>query len=104
MIELRPDDGKPLVGKYKWLGGAVARDGNVYCVPSDSTEILKIEAATNRVIVFGRWLPPDQKSQSKVPIWGVAPLDQTPKQLNLKISNPNLNPTPTPAPTALLNC
>ena len=54
MVELKPDDGQPLVGKYKWLGGAVARDGNVYCVPSDSTQILKIEAATNRVIVFGR--------------------------------------------------
>lgn len=51
--ELRHSEGKALPGKYKWLGGAVSRDGNVYCVPSDATEVLKIEAATNRVTTFG---------------------------------------------------
>ena len=51
--ELRPEDGKALEGRYKWLGGSVSREGNVYCVPSDSTVVLKIEPATNRITTFG---------------------------------------------------
>ena len=53
VVELKPTDGRALTGKYKWLGGSVCRAGNIYCVPSDTTEVLKIEPATNRITTFG---------------------------------------------------
>lgn len=67
--KLRPDDAsslKAMQGKYKWLGGTVARDGNIYCVPSDTNKVLKIEPATNRITTFGNVVGRGNKWQGGV--------------------------------------
>jgi DNA-binding beta-propeller fold protein YncE len=45
---------KDTVTKYKWLGGALGADGNIYGMPSDATSILRIDTETNSVTTFGR--------------------------------------------------
>ena len=39
--------------KYKWLGGAVARDGNLYCFPCDAERVLRIDTETRAVSTVG---------------------------------------------------
>jgi hypothetical protein len=47
------EDPQVMQGKYKWLGGGVDREGNIYGMPSDAQTILKIETSTGRVSTFG---------------------------------------------------
>ena len=41
------------VQNYKWLGGSVGFDGNIYGMPCDSSSILKINVETNECTTFG---------------------------------------------------
>jgi hypothetical protein len=38
---------------YKWLGGSIGVDGNIYCPACDTSSILKIDTQTNKVTTFG---------------------------------------------------
>jgi hypothetical protein len=38
---------------YKWLGGAVGRDGNIYCPACDTSAVLKIDTSTDTCTTFG---------------------------------------------------
>jgi hypothetical protein len=38
---------------YKWLGGSVGLDGNIYCPACDTSSILKIDVTTNTCTTFG---------------------------------------------------
>jgi hypothetical protein len=38
---------------YKWLGGAIGADGNIYAMPADASAILKIDTHTNVCSTFG---------------------------------------------------
>lgn len=38
---------------FKWLGGAVGRDGNIYCPPCDTSAGLKIDTKTDQCTTFG---------------------------------------------------
>lgn len=44
---------KDTVTKYKWLGGALGADGNIYGMPSDASSILLVDTETNYVSTFG---------------------------------------------------
>ena len=60
LIELELDpaqDPELMQGRYKWLGGGVDREGNIYGMPSDSRVVLKVQPATGRVTTFGGLLP-----------------------------------------------
>jgi hypothetical protein len=39
--------------RYKWLGGNVGADGNVYCPACDTSAVLKIDTTTDTVTTFG---------------------------------------------------
>uniref|UniRef100_A0A061RHK2 A1 cistron-splicing factor AAR2 n=1 Tax=Tetraselmis sp. GSL018 TaxID=582737 RepID=A0A061RHK2_9CHLO len=43
----------PQDGRYKYLGGAIASDGNVYVFPCDAERVLCIEPATDEVYCVG---------------------------------------------------
>ena len=38
---------------YKWLGGAVGADGNIYCPACDTSAVLKIDTHTDQCSTFG---------------------------------------------------
>jgi hypothetical protein len=38
---------------YKWLGGSVGLDGNIYCPACDTSSVLKIDVTTNLCTTFG---------------------------------------------------
>jgi hypothetical protein len=38
---------------YKWLGGSVGRDGNIYCPACDTSSVLKIDVTTDTCSTFG---------------------------------------------------
>ena len=39
--------------KFKWLGGSVGGDGNIYCPACDTSSILKIDTKTDECTTFG---------------------------------------------------
>ncbi|KAL3793059.1 hypothetical protein HJC23_003067 [Cyclotella cryptica] len=41
------------VRRYKWLGGSLGADGNVYGMPSDATSVLRINIENDEVNTFG---------------------------------------------------
>ena len=46
-------DPSTMIGKYKWGGGAMDREGNIFGIPSDAQTVLKLNPWTGRVITFG---------------------------------------------------
>lgn len=38
---------------YKWLGGAIGADGNIYAMPADASAVLKIDTTTDHCSTFG---------------------------------------------------
>jgi hypothetical protein len=38
---------------YKWLGGSVGLDGNIYCPACDTSSVLKIDVTTDKCTTFG---------------------------------------------------
>ncbi|CAE8588000.1 unnamed protein product, partial [Polarella glacialis] len=46
-----PDFGE--TGNYKWLGGVLAGDGAIYCIPGDAHRVLKIVPATKQAYAIG---------------------------------------------------
>jgi hypothetical protein len=38
---------------YKWLGGSIGLDGNIYCPACDTSSVLKIDVTTNTCTTFG---------------------------------------------------
>ena len=38
---------------YKWLGGAVGADGNIYCPACDTSAVLRIDTRTDKCTTFG---------------------------------------------------
>lgn len=52
-IERAPYD-DDTVSRYKWLGGSMGADGNIYGMPSDASSVLKIDVDADRVTTFGR--------------------------------------------------
>jgi hypothetical protein len=38
---------------YKWLGGSIGADGNIYCPACDASAVLKIDTTTNECTTFG---------------------------------------------------
>ena len=38
---------------YKWLGGSIGLDGNIYCPACDTSSVLKIDVTTNACTTFG---------------------------------------------------
>ena len=42
-----------LSGTNKWLGGVLAPNGRIYCVPLSSTQILEIDPETQTTQLFG---------------------------------------------------
>lgn len=55
-----------LSGRYKWLGGCVDDEGNVYGVPSDATSVLKIYVRSGKVLTFGQVSSQKNKWQGAV--------------------------------------
>jgi hypothetical protein len=55
--------GPSFEGRYKWGGGAVDLDGNVYGMPSDTDGVLRIRVATDEVDVIGRGKLPAIKNK-----------------------------------------
>jgi hypothetical protein len=45
---------KDQVTRYKWLGGSLGADGNIYGMPSDASSILRIDTESDDVTTFGR--------------------------------------------------
>ena len=39
--------------EFKWLGGSVGADGNIYCPACDTSSILKIDTKTDECTTFG---------------------------------------------------
>lgn len=52
-------------GKYKYLGGVLGKDGNVYCIPSDADYVLRIDCATDEVREVGASLEGEKIVQNK---------------------------------------
>ena len=52
-IERAPYD-DDTVSRYKWLGGSMGADGNIYGMPSDASSVLKIDVEADRVTTFGQ--------------------------------------------------
>jgi len=42
-------------GSDKYIGGVLAPNGKIYCVPNNSTQILVIDPATNTTALFGNF-------------------------------------------------
>ena len=38
---------------YKWLGGSIGADGNIYCPACDASAVLKIDVTTEECTTFG---------------------------------------------------
>ena len=38
---------------YKWLGGSVGIDGNIYCPACDTSAVLKVDTKTDHCSTFG---------------------------------------------------
>jgi hypothetical protein len=38
---------------YKWLGGSIGLDGNIYCPACDTSSVLKIDVKTDHCTTFG---------------------------------------------------
>jgi hypothetical protein len=38
---------------YKWLGGSIGADGNIYCPACDTSAVLKIDTQTEKCTTFG---------------------------------------------------
>lgn len=53
-IERAPYDNDP-VTRYKWLGGSIGQDGNIYGMPSDASSVLHINVMNDVVTTFG-WI------------------------------------------------
>ena len=51
-IHRSPSD-KDTTTNYKWLGGCIGADGNIYAMPADASAILKIDTHTNYCTTFG---------------------------------------------------
>jgi len=49
----RPPYDSDKVTRYKWLGGSVGADGNVYGMPSDASSILRIDTENDIATTFG---------------------------------------------------
>ncbi|KAL7468130.1 hypothetical protein ACHAXS_008361 [Conticribra weissflogii] len=65
-IHRAPYDIQPIT-RYKWLGGSLGADGNIYGMPSDASSVLKIDVDTDVVTTFG-WVEQshdDQGSNAK---------------------------------------
>ncbi|KAK3252248.1 hypothetical protein CYMTET_38440 [Cymbomonas tetramitiformis] len=53
LLEPTRDAAENLKGTWKWHGGVVARDGNIYGVPANATSVLKISVPSGEVTTFG---------------------------------------------------
>jgi len=42
-------------GTYKWFGGVLAPNGKIYCIPSNSTQVLEIDPNTQTTTLFGNF-------------------------------------------------
>eukprot|EP00986_Skeletonema_menzelii_P009404 scaffold4266_cov139-Skeletonema_menzelii.AAC.28 len=51
-IQRAPYDNDP-VTRYKWLGGSIGKDGNIYGMPSDAKSVLRINVMNDVVTTFG---------------------------------------------------
>ena len=51
---------------YKWLGGVVGADGNIYCPACDTSAVLKIDPRTDKCETFGDAGPTKNKWQGGV--------------------------------------
>ena len=49
----RADYDKDTRKNYKWLGGSVGADGNIYCPACDTSAVLKIDTKTDECTTFG---------------------------------------------------
>jgi len=52
--------------RYKWLGGSIGEDGNIYGMPSDASSILKINTSNDQVSTFGKVSEEKNKWQGAV--------------------------------------
>ena len=53
--------GDQLPGAYKWSGGVLAADGNIYGIPSNATQVLRFDPRTQQATLVGDQLPGDYK-------------------------------------------
>mmetsp|Transcript_24988 Transcript_24988/g.53066 ORF Transcript_24988/g.53066 Transcript_24988/m.53066 type:complete len:616 (+) Transcript_24988:131-1978(+) len=60
-IHRAPYDIQPIT-RYKWLGGSLGADGNIYGMPSDASSVLKIDVETDLVTTFG-WVEQSHNDQ-----------------------------------------
>ncbi|KAK1747043.1 hypothetical protein QTG54_002387 [Skeletonema marinoi] len=51
-IQRAPYDNDP-VTRYKWLGGSIGKDGNIFGMPSDASSVLHINVMNDVVTTFG---------------------------------------------------
>ena len=59
--DLRPPDGNMKKWKWMWHGAAAGLDGNIYGIPSNANEVLKVDPVTREVTRFGaESMPPGQ--------------------------------------------
>ncbi|CAJ1339986.1 unnamed protein product [Effrenium voratum] len=59
--ELLHHGSKLLAGKDKWLGGVIAPDGGIYCIPCNKDCVLRICAETGDIATLGRTSPGEFK-------------------------------------------
>eukprot|EP00964_Phaeocystis_antarctica_P035555 scaffold20309_cov64-Phaeocystis_antarctica.AAC.2 len=49
--------GAELPGDYKWSGGVLAADGNIYGIPEDAAQVLRFDPRTQQAMLVGDQLP-----------------------------------------------
>ena len=52
--------GAKLLGRYKWSGGVLAADGNIYGIPYQATQVLRFDPRTQQATLVGDQLPGDR--------------------------------------------
>jgi hypothetical protein len=51
-------------GGWKWHGGVVSPDGDVYCIPNNAPRVLKIDVRASRISEIG---PATKSGRHRVP-------------------------------------
>ena len=54
MTVVTEEIGDNFAGNYKWMGGALAADGCIYCAPFGHDRILKIDPKTDTTSLVGK--------------------------------------------------
>ena len=65
--------GDELPGHWKWVGGVLAADGNIYGIPCNATQVLCFDPRTQQATLVGDQLLLRRKRHSHGPCHGQKP-------------------------------